>query len=213
MIRSMSELARRLTGPRTPPRPPLRAVSVAPEEPEPVARLRLMIDEHHDFVWRNLRRIGTVAADADEFVQEAYLVASRRLADIPPQCERSFLLTTALRVAANHRRSLCREQARIEYVARAAPEGTPNPEEALEREQARQRLDQVLSAMAFDLRTVFVLYEVEELTVPKIAELLDLKVGTVASRLRRAREEFQTLTASPEGAFCTNAVGRDRGAP
>jgi RNA polymerase sigma-70 factor (ECF subfamily) len=77
-------------------------------------------------------------------------------------------------------------------------DGTPNPEEALQREQARERLDQVLAAMDFDLRTVFVLYEIEELTVRQIAELLEMKLGTVSSRLRRAREVFEALTASPE---------------
>jgi RNA polymerase sigma-70 factor (ECF subfamily) len=157
-----------------------------------------MVEDHHAFVWRNLRRIGTVAADADEVVQEAFLVASRRLTDIPPECERSFLMTTALRIAANHRRSFTREQARIEYISREDSNRAPNPEEALQREQARERLDQVLSAMDFDLRTVFVLYEIEELTVARIAELLDIKLGTVSSRLRRAREVFQSLTASPE---------------
>jgi RNA polymerase sigma-70 factor (ECF subfamily) len=198
MIRSMSELARRLSKPRTPPRPPLRAVTAAPIQETAQARLRRMVDEHHAFIWRNLRRIGTVAADADELVQEAFLVASRRLADIQPGCERSFLMTTAIRIAANHRRSFTREQARIEYISRVDSDGTPNPEEALQREQARERLDQVLAAMELDLRSVFVLYEIEELTVPQIAELLDMKLGTVSSRLRRAREAFQTLTASPE---------------
>ena len=157
-----------------------------------------MVELHHAFVWRNLRRIGTVAADADELVQEAFLVASRRLTDIAPECERSFLMTTAIRIAANHRRSVTREQARIEYISRVDSNGTPNPEEALQREQARERLDQVLSAMNFDLRTVFVLYEIEELTVVQIAELLDIKLGTVSSRLRRARQAFQALTASPD---------------
>lgn len=45
--------------------------------------------------------------------------------------------------------------------------------------------------MPFELRVVFVLNEVEELTGPEIAELLDIPVGTVASRLRRARALFE----------------------
>ena len=45
--------------------------------------------------------------------------------------------------------------------------------------------------MPFSLRTVFVLSEIEELEAAKIAELLDIPVGTVASRLRRAREDFR----------------------
>jgi RNA polymerase sigma-70 factor (ECF subfamily) len=155
-----------------------------------------MVQEHHAAVWRTLRRIGTVPADADELVQEAFLIASRRLTEIPPESERPFLMATAIRVAANRRRSFTREQARIEYISRVDSDVTPNPEEALQHQQARERLDQVLSAMDFDLRTVFVLYEIEELTVAQIAELLDIKLGTVSSRLRRAREVFQTLTLS-----------------
>ena len=44
--------------------------------------------------------------------------------------------------------------------------------------------------MPLDLRTVFVLFELEELTMAEIAELLGLAPGTVASRLRRARQDY-----------------------
>ncbi len=191
MIPSMSELARRLTSPPSPPRRSLRAVS---EDASPETRLRGMVTAHFDFVWRNLRRIGTSAADADEFTQEAFVIASRRLGDIFPHAERSFLLTTALRIASTHRRGASREQARIELSSRITPEPPPSPEDALSERQARARLDEILAAMDLDLRAVFVLYELEELTAPMIAELLELKLGTVSSRLRRAREFFKELT-------------------
>jgi RNA polymerase sigma-70 factor (ECF subfamily) len=54
-------------------------------------------------------------------------------------------------------------------------------------------LDEVLDAMTMDLRTVFVLFELEELPTAEIARLLEIPVGTAASRLRRAREEFHVL--------------------
>jgi RNA polymerase sigma-70 factor (ECF subfamily) len=44
--------------------------------------------------------------------------------------------------------------------------------------------------MDLDLRTVFILYEVEEMTMAEIATVLQIPPGTVASRLRRAREDF-----------------------
>jgi RNA polymerase sigma-70 factor, ECF subfamily len=185
----MSEFARRLAGTKPPPKPPLRAVV-----PESSGRLRAMVESHFDFVWRSLRRVGTLPADADEVVQEAFLVASRRLSDIPCACERSFLLTTALRIASTHRRSASREQIRLDVASRVAPEPEPDPEQALDQRQARAELDRILGEMELELRTVFVLYELEELSVPQIAELLELKVGTAASRLRRAREEFGILT-------------------
>jgi len=52
-------------------------------------------------------------------------------------------------------------------------------------------LDRVLSDMDGDLRTVFVLYEFEELSMAEIADALSIPRGTVASRLRRARGDFR----------------------
>jgi RNA polymerase sigma-70 factor, ECF subfamily len=70
-----------------------------------------------------------------------------------------------------------------------------NPEELADQKRARQLLDEALDAMDLDLRAVFVLFELEELTAPEIAALLELPVGTVSSRLRRAREEFRAIVA------------------
>ena len=56
-------------------------------------------------------------------------------------------------------------------------------------------LDGVLHAMEEDLRAVFVLFELEEMPTAEIATLLAIPPGTVASRLRRAREEFEVQVA------------------
>jgi len=56
---------------------------------------------------------------------------------------------------------------------------------------ARRGLNQILDGMKLEQRAVFVLYELEEMTVPEIANLLELPTGTVSSRLRVAREEFE----------------------
>ena len=61
----------------------------------------------------------------------------------------------------------------------------------LDRARARVLLDAILNAMPEELRTVFVLFELEQLGTPQIAELLGLPRGTVASRMRRAREDFE----------------------
>jgi RNA polymerase sigma-70 factor (ECF subfamily) len=52
-------------------------------------------------------------------------------------------------------------------------------------------LDRALEAMPMDLRKVFVLFDLEELTTTEVANVLRLPRGTVASRLRRAREVFR----------------------
>ena len=56
----------------------------------------------------------------------------------------------------------------------------------------------MLSKVDPDLVEVFVLYELEGLTSPEIADLLEIPVGSVASRLRRAREQFREAAAYVE---------------
>lgn len=155
-------------------------------------RIRGLVDKHLDFVWRYLRRVGHCPADCDEVLQEAFLVVARRLDSIREGAERSYLLQVALNIASTRRRSFSRELLRIDQSSIAYnQEPAPDPEQAVEVRQARQELDAILLTMALELRQVFVLYEIEELTTREIAEMLELKEGTVASRLRRARFEFQ----------------------
>ena len=67
---------------------------------------------------------------------------------------------------------------------------SPTQEELSDQLRARLLLDRILSEMTAELREVFVLFELEELAVAEVAELLSIPIGTVGSRLRRAREEF-----------------------
>lgn len=155
------------------------------------ARLRWMVDEYIDFVARVLRNAGTPAAEIDDDVQRTFIAAARRLDDVRPGAERSFLLQTALYVAAHARRTVAR---RREVAAEEAPEQVDaalTPEQLTDQKRARQMLDRVLSEMDGDLRTVFVLYEFEELSMAEIADALSIPRGTVASRLRRARSDFR----------------------
>jgi RNA polymerase sigma-70 factor (ECF subfamily) len=55
-----------------------------------------------------------------------------------------------------------------------------------------------LQQLPQDSRTVFILFELEALSSPEIAALIDVPLGTVASRLRRAREQFRTLVAQAQ---------------
>jgi RNA polymerase sigma-70 factor (ECF subfamily) len=76
---------------------------------------------------------------------------------------------------------------------RAGISDFPSPEEQLEQRQARALLDAVLDRMTIELRTVFVLCELEELQVREAAAIERIPIGTASSRLRRAREEFTAI--------------------
>jgi RNA polymerase sigma-70 factor (ECF subfamily) len=72
-----------------------------------------------------------------------------------------------------------------------APAESTDSEHLLEQQQGRLVLDQILDALPPELRTVFVLYELEQVDTYQIADLLLIARGTVVSRLRRAREIFE----------------------
>jgi RNA polymerase sigma-70 factor (ECF subfamily) len=158
-------------------------------------RLRTVVIAQHATVWRMLRRFGVSTARVDEAVSHVFDVLARRLDEVVPGKEQSFLIQVCARVASEVRRSEAR-RARIEE--RSAAEATviaPSPEELFELHEARALLDDVLEEIEPDARAVFVLHELEQWTAARIAESLGIPPGTVASRLRRARDEFERAAA------------------
>jgi RNA polymerase sigma-70 factor (ECF subfamily) len=163
-------------------------------------RLRACVSAHLGAVWRVLRRNGVPAADADDAVQTVFLVLSRKAHHVEPGRELPFLLRTAVFVASEARRTLRRRRESKESSFDERPSDRPNPEhELLERERLSQ-LDGILKEMDEPLRVAFVLYEIEGLTMAAIAETLEVPLGTVASRLRRARARFEELAGVFRGA-------------
>ena len=155
------------------------------------AALRRLMDAHFDFVWRSLRRLGLLDADADDGTQEVFLVASRKLSQIAAGSERQFLFATAVRVASTRRRSVKRRREEPLLGLDEQERSEPGPERLTEMSFARRELQQILDGMDLDQRAAFILFELEELTVPEIANTLGVPVGTISSRLRAAREHFQ----------------------
>jgi RNA polymerase sigma-70 factor (ECF subfamily) len=102
------------------------------------------------------------------------------------------LLGTALRLASNARRRLAHrlELSDGDDSLRKAVDDRPHADSILQHKQQCDLVDRVLEAMAGILSEVFMLYELEELTLSEIAVVLEIPAGTAASRLRRAREEF-----------------------
>ena len=135
-----------------------------------------------------LGRSGLGEHDADEAAQDVFWILVRRLQDVPPPAEKSFLISTALRVASDRRRALA-SRPEVESDTELAAPGLP-PDELVELRRARRLLDEALDALAPEQRAVFVLVEMEEMTGPEAAEVLGIALGTVASRLRTARNRF-----------------------
>jgi len=118
---------------------PLDASSPSSPSSDEATRLRSLLDEHYDFIWRALRRPGVDDGGSDD--------------------------------------------------------PAPRADDMLDQRRARALLDEALAMLPMELRVVFTLHELEEMSMSEIAELAGIAPGTVASRLRRARQDFETIVA------------------
>jgi RNA polymerase sigma-70 factor (ECF subfamily) len=173
-----------------------RPTTASREPSDDARRLRRMVDENFEFVWRCLRRFGVPARDADDAAQEVFLVAHRKLSLIAAGSERGFLFQTAVRVASHAVRAIRRRREADEPAGDELPEsGTGDGDKypAAEAVLARRLLDEIVGGLPDDLRSVFVLFELEGIATDEVARILDIPEGTAASRLRRARDRFRAL--------------------
>jgi RNA polymerase sigma-70 factor (ECF subfamily) len=154
---------------------------------------RAVFREHASSVWRALRRLGVREADVEDVAQEVFVVVHRRLPEFEGRSTlRTWLYGICVRAASDHRR---RAHIRREQPSEGlAEERQSAPQLAeLERAQARAWLDDALEGLDDDKRAVFVLYEIEELTMPEIAEALGCPLKTAYARLYAARDRVQAV--------------------
>jgi RNA polymerase sigma-70 factor, ECF subfamily len=159
------------------------------------ARLRACVEAYTSVVWRVVRRNGVPESEAEDAVQRVFMILSRRLPTVDAGSELPFLVQTATHIASETRRTIRRRHEGTDAVP-DSPTQSALPDDLFARREAVEQLDGLLDAMDQSLREVFVLYELEELTMAQIAQMLDLAPGTVASRLRRARARFEELCAA-----------------
>ena len=157
------------------------------------ARFREMFEKHLDVIWRVLRRMGLSATEAEDAGQQVFEIAWKKLDRIEYGKERAYLIGSARRVASTWLRSRSRRDHKhaSSEVVDLLQDHRPDPQQHLRRQRACELLDRVLSTIPMKFAEVFILHELEEMTAVEIAETLDIRPGTVASRLRRARELFR----------------------
>jgi RNA polymerase sigma-70 factor (ECF subfamily) len=144
------------------------------------------------FVWRSLRALGVDPAQIDDAVQDTFVVVHRRLSGFEGRSRvETWLFGIARRVASHYRRSATRR--RTEPLGSAEPPATEadTPFDLASRTEAGALVLAILDELDEDRRLIFVLVEIEQLTVPEATEILGLNVNTAYSRLRLARRDFE----------------------
>jgi RNA polymerase sigma-70 factor (ECF subfamily) len=152
--------------------------------------LGAIFDEHFDYVWATLRRLGISEADREDLVHEVFLKVHSRLADYDQSRPlRPWLFGFAYRVAADHHR-LARH--RVEVLGsqgETAAENIPADERVAALEE-RDLLHSALQTIELDRRAVLVMHDIDDVPVPQIAAMFDIPLNTAYSRLRLAREQL-----------------------
>jgi RNA polymerase sigma-70 factor (ECF subfamily) len=181
----------------------MEAIAKAPQSAGAAAlpfdhvRFERLFADHYRWVWCFLRRLGVPEGVVDDAAQHVFLVASDRLEQIELAKERGFLAGVAARTAANARRLHARRREDPQSETDSGPANGRDPEALLDWKQRRERLDAWLAVLELELRAPFVLFELDGLSLNEIAELLGVPLGTVKTRLRRARALF--LEAAHQG--------------
>jgi RNA polymerase sigma-70 factor (ECF subfamily) len=145
---------------------------------------------NHDFVWRNLRRLGVETAVVDDALQDVFVTAHRRIGQLRADAsERAWLYTILRRVAFRYRRSAKRRRRKIDALETVAP--SEHRDHTAESFDARRFMHGFLEGLGDKRGPVFAMVELEGMSAPEVADALGLKVNTVYSRLRLGREAFE----------------------
>jgi RNA polymerase sigma-70 factor (ECF subfamily) len=159
------------------------------------AKLEETYRHDYAFVWRSLRRLGVPEHAVDDAVHDVFVVAARRLHEFQGRAAlTSWLFAVAVRVAKHQRRAIARHARRRDALARTVQTAGP-PKDAFARRDAAQTLHALLEELDDEHRHVFILMELEQMTGREVAEMLGLKIPTVHSRLRAARDQLRRAAA------------------
>jgi RNA polymerase sigma-70 factor (ECF subfamily) len=154
--------------------------------------------DHVGFVWRNLRRLGVFEAEIEDAAHEVFMVVLRRLGEFDGRAAITTWLYSITRGIASNRRRGDRRRLRREADV-PLPEGAQGPVELVERAQAAATVDRFLTTLSAEQRVVFEFIEIEGLQANEVAEILELNINTVYTRLRAARQRFAGFVAALHG--------------
>jgi len=158
-----------------------------------------LVTKYQDRIFNMILRMSGNRADAEELAQETFLKALTKINQFRGQ---SGFYTWLFRIAINLTTSYRRRSSRIKFqslcgqeesdrpradVLKAAGRGNPNPAAAAISAETGRMVAEALEGLDEEFRLVVVLRDVEEMDYAQIARVLELPVGTVKSRLHRAR--------------------------
>lgn len=173
-----------------------------------------LVERYQDRLFNTLARVLGSRDDASEVLQDAFVQAYTKLGSFRGSSQfYTWIYRVALNLACSHRRRNTRrrdEQSvdQIRELSGAEPvDRNLQPEQAVERTEQAELVQAALLSISDEHRQILVLREMEDCSYETIAEILELPVGTVRSRLFRARLQLKEVL---EGMFEKEELSRRR---
>jgi RNA polymerase sigma-70 factor (ECF subfamily) len=158
-----------------------------------------IIFKYQDKIYNLCRHILGNAHDAEDAAQDVFLKAYQHLNKFRPESSlHTWLYRIAVNTCIDYRRkplfeSLFKNSKEGDVFVVDQPFDSPSPEKLYESKEIGNAIQFALGRLSEKLRTVILLKEIEGLSYEEISEVLDVSIGTVKSRISRAREELKKL--------------------
>ena len=171
----------------------------AAETDPQLAERRGRLLRHLDAAYNLARWLTRNDDDAQDVVQEAFLRAVRHLDQCRMEDPRTWLLQIVRNTCSTWRSRKPSSGGADELLASVPAAASSNPDQAVERRQQANDVRRAIELLPDEFREVVVLREIEGLSYKEVAGVVGVPIGTVMSRLSRARERLKELLAVYEG--------------
>ncbi|MDZ4684229.1 MAG: sigma-70 family RNA polymerase sigma factor [Planctomycetaceae bacterium] len=152
---------------------------------------RVLVDRYQHVVWTFCRNLLRQPADAEDLTQDVFLVAFRKLSSY--DADRAAFSTWLLTIARSRCCNRLQQRQPMNESSEEPLDRGPAPDETLADSEVWNRLDRALEQLPLEQRTAFVLAEIQELPHSEIAEIEGVEVGTVKSRVSRAKARLRDV--------------------
>jgi RNA polymerase sigma-70 factor (ECF subfamily) len=158
---------------------------------------RQVFDEHARYVFRVLKYFGVRDADVQDVCQEVFITVHRKLDEFEGRSSlRTWLYRICQHAASDHRRRAYVRREIATDVAASEDADSSRVEDGGARSEARSTLEFLLERLDEQKRLVFVLYEIEGLTMREVCEVAECPLQTAYSRLHAARKVLTDALAN-----------------
>jgi len=162
-----------------------------------IESFRFLMERYERPVVRMIRNITFDRESCEDIAQDVFLSAYKKLASFDPA--RSNFSTWLFTIARNKSLNALKKKKPLSISELTEKSNPQNPSDDMAKKEFYDRLDKTLQTLPLSQRRAFVLAEFEELTYEEIAQIEGTRLGTIKSRINRAKEKLRTALEESAG--------------